>query len=144
MWRAVDQHGNVLDILIQKKRDGRAATRFFRTLMKEAVPSTAGVGHRQTPQLPGRAPDNDVDNGASAEQIFEQSVRELPSTDPATRTGMKGFRTVGSAQRFLAAFSRISPHFRPPRHRMTATDHHTELSARFQVWDQIIEHDLAA
>ncbi|MDV6278781.1 hypothetical protein R3Q06_36050 [Rhodococcus erythropolis] len=49
---------------------------------------------------------------------------------------MKGFRTVGSAQRFLASFSRISPHFRPPRHRMTATDHRTELATRFQVWDQ--------
>ncbi|MDV6278137.1 DDE-type integrase/transposase/recombinase [Rhodococcus erythropolis] len=33
---------------------------------------------------------------------------------------MKGFRTVGSAQRFLSSFSRISPHFRPPRHRITA------------------------
>ncbi|MDV6278123.1 DDE-type integrase/transposase/recombinase [Rhodococcus erythropolis] len=34
LWRAVDQHGNVLDILIQNKRNGRAATRFFRTLLK--------------------------------------------------------------------------------------------------------------
>ncbi|MFF1946044.1 DDE-type integrase/transposase/recombinase [Rhodococcus qingshengii] len=34
LWRAVDQHGNVLDILIQSKRDGKAATRFFRTLLK--------------------------------------------------------------------------------------------------------------
>ncbi|WP_374195737.1 DDE-type integrase/transposase/recombinase [Rhodococcus sp. GOMB7] len=50
---------------------------------------------------------------------------------------MKGFRTVVAAQRFLASFSRISPHFRPPRHRMTAIDHRTELSARFQVWDQV-------
>ncbi|MDV6278536.1 DDE-type integrase/transposase/recombinase [Rhodococcus erythropolis] len=29
LWRAVDQHGNVLDILIQSRRDGKAATRFF-------------------------------------------------------------------------------------------------------------------
>ncbi|MDV6277896.1 hypothetical protein R3Q06_30870 [Rhodococcus erythropolis] len=57
---------------------------------------------------------------------------------------MKGFRTVGSAQRFLASFSRISPHFRPPRHLMTATDHRTELAARFQVWDQVTEQALAA
>ncbi|WP_411194424.1 hypothetical protein [Rhodococcus erythropolis] len=57
---------------------------------------------------------------------------------------MKGFRTVGSAQRFLASFSRISPHFRPPRHRMTAADHRTELADRFQVWDQVTEQALAA
>ena len=57
---------------------------------------------------------------------------------------MKGFRTAGSAQRFPASFSQISPHFRPPRHRMSATDHRTELAARFQVWDQVTEHTPAA
>lgn len=34
LWRAVDQHGTVLDVLIQSKRDGNAATRFFRILLK--------------------------------------------------------------------------------------------------------------
>jgi putative transposase len=57
---------------------------------------------------------------------------------------MKGFRTVGSAQRFLASFSRISPHFRPPRHRMSATAHRTELAARFQIWDHVTEQTVAA
>ena len=49
---------------------------------------------------------------------------------------MKGFRSVGSAQRFLTAFSHISP-FRPPRQQMTATDYGTEIADRFQVWDQV-------
>ncbi|MDV6278328.1 DDE-type integrase/transposase/recombinase [Rhodococcus erythropolis] len=57
---------------------------------------------------------------------------------------MKGFRTVGSAQRFLASFSPISPHVRTPRHRMTATAHRTELATRFQMWDQVTEQTLAA
>ncbi|MDV6278612.1 hypothetical protein R3Q06_35075 [Rhodococcus erythropolis] len=57
---------------------------------------------------------------------------------------MTGFRTVGSAQRFLSSFSRISPHFRPPRHRMTATAHRTERAARFRVWDQVTEQTAAA
>jgi len=35
LWRAVNQHGNVLDILIQDKRDDKAATRFFRKLLKK-------------------------------------------------------------------------------------------------------------
>ncbi|MGW3661323.1 IS6 family transposase, partial [Streptomyces sp. NPDC005151] len=50
---------------------------------------------------------------------------------------MKGFRSVGGAQRFLAAFSGISPHFRPRRHRMTATEYRTEMTTRFATWDQI-------
>ena len=34
LWRAVDQHGVVLDILVQDRRDGQAAKRFFRRLLK--------------------------------------------------------------------------------------------------------------
>ena len=35
LWRAVDQDGNVLDILVQSRRDKAAARRFFRRLMKK-------------------------------------------------------------------------------------------------------------
>jgi putative transposase len=40
LWRAVDQHGNILDILVTSRRDTRAATRFFHKLLKglEYVP----------------------------------------------------------------------------------------------------------
>lgn len=34
LWRAVDQHGNVLDILVQSRRNAHAAKRFFRKLLK--------------------------------------------------------------------------------------------------------------
>ncbi len=50
---------------------------------------------------------------------------------------MKGFRSVGGARQFLAAFSGISPRFRPHRHRMTASDHRAEMTVRFVIWDQI-------
>lgn len=43
---------------------------------------------------------------------------------------MKRFRTPGAAQRFLAVFSVISPHFRPRRHRLTADDYRTEMTRR--------------
>jgi len=34
LWRAVDQDGNVLDILVQARRDKRAAMKFLRKLLK--------------------------------------------------------------------------------------------------------------
>ena len=34
LWRAVDQHGNVLDVLVQSRRNAKAAKRFFRKLLK--------------------------------------------------------------------------------------------------------------
>ncbi|CAM5388501.1 IS6 family transposase [Streptomyces hirsutus] len=46
---------------------------------------------------------------------------------------MKGFRSVGRAQRFLAAFSGISPHFRHRRHLMTAGEHRLEMIIRFTI-----------
>ena len=34
MWRAVDQDGNILDILVRRRRDKTAAKKFFRKLLK--------------------------------------------------------------------------------------------------------------
>jgi putative transposase len=34
LWRAVDQDGNILDILVQSRRNAKAAKRFFRKLLK--------------------------------------------------------------------------------------------------------------
>jgi hypothetical protein len=50
---------------------------------------------------------------------------------------MKGFRSVGAAQRFLSAFSGISLHFRPRRHLMTAPGYRAEMTIRFAIWDQV-------
>ena len=50
---------------------------------------------------------------------------------------MKRFRTPGAAQRFLAVFSVICPHFRPRRHRLTADDYRTEMTRRFVVWNEV-------
>lgn len=50
---------------------------------------------------------------------------------------MKGFRSTGGAQRFLSAFSGISPHFRTRRHLRTAAEHRFEMTIRFTIWDQV-------
>ncbi|MCX2928548.1 DDE-type integrase/transposase/recombinase, partial [Streptomyces sp. NEAU-W12] len=50
---------------------------------------------------------------------------------------VKDFRSMGGAQRFLSAFSGISPHFRPRRHLMTASDYRAEMTVRFAIWEQI-------
>ena len=52
LWRAVDQNGFVLDVLVQRRRDSRAAQRLMRKLLKSAVtpPRVADLG-----QASGRA-----------------------------------------------------------------------------------------
>jgi putative transposase len=66
LWRAVDQHGNVLDILVTSRRDAKAATRFFRKLLKglEYVPrvlvtdklASYGVGSSPAAAWVGESP----------------------------------------------------------------------------------------
>jgi putative transposase len=43
----------------------------------------------------------------------------------------------GEAQQFLSAFSGISPHFRPGRHRLHAQDYRREMAARFTTWNEV-------
>ncbi|MFE2719162.1 IS6 family transposase [Streptomyces mirabilis] len=135
--RAVDLDGNVLDVLVQNRRDKAAARRFFRRLMKKtgAVPRVVvtdrlrsyGAAHREVmPCVQHRQSkylNNRVENS------------HQPTRQP--ERAMKGFRSVGGAQRFLSAFSGISPHFRPRRHQMTAHNYRAEMTIRFAIWEQI-------
>jgi putative transposase len=57
---------------------------------------------------------------------------------------MKRFTSVRHAQRFLSAFSGIAAHFRPRRHRLSASGWRTEMTERFAVWNQVTELDTAA
>lgn len=51
---------------------------------------------------------------------------------------MKKFTSPGGAQRFLSAFSNISPHFRPRRHRLRADTYRQEMASRFTTWNEIV------
>ncbi|MFD7477027.1 IS6 family transposase [Streptomyces sp. NPDC059837] len=137
LWRAVDQDGNVLDILVQNRRDKAAARRFLRRLMKKtrSVPRVVvtdefrsyGAAHREVmPSVEHRSHKALNNRAENSHQPTRQRER-----------AMKGFRSTGGAQRFLSAFSGISPHFRPHRHLMTASDHRAEMTIRFAIWDQI-------
>jgi putative transposase len=50
---------------------------------------------------------------------------------------MKRFTSAGQAQRFLSAFSGISPHFRPRRHRLTTEEYRREMGTRFATWNEV-------
>jgi putative transposase len=137
LWRAVDQDSNVLDILVQNRRDKASAKRFFRRLMKKTrtvprliIPDklrSYGAAHREVmPSVEHRQSKYLNNRAENSHQPTRQRER-----------AMKGFRSAGGAQRFLSAFSGISPHFRPRRHLMTAGAHRAEMSIRFAIWDQI-------
>ncbi|MFE7245915.1 DDE-type integrase/transposase/recombinase, partial [Streptomyces sp. NPDC057580] len=129
----------VLGILLVTghRRDTAAARRFFRRLMTTTggVPRVVvtdklrsyGAAHREVmPSVEHRSHKGLNNRAESSRQPTRQRQR-----------AMKGFRSVGGAQRFLSAFSGISPHFRPRRHLMTASEHRAEMAIRFTAWEQI-------
>jgi putative transposase len=50
---------------------------------------------------------------------------------------MKQFTSPGARQRFLSAFSGISPHFGPRRHRFGADAYRREMADRFSIWNEV-------
>jgi putative transposase len=138
LWRAVDQDGNVLDILVTSQRDAKAATRFFRKLLKglEYVPrvlvtdklASYGVARRRL--MPG------VEHRRS--KYLNNRAENSHQPTRARERAMKKFRSPGGAQRFLSAFSAISPHFRPRRHRLTAAGYRHEMHTRFATWNEVV------
>ncbi|MER5227887.1 IS6 family transposase, partial [Streptomyces flaveus] len=137
LWRAVDQDGTVLDILVQSRRNKAAARRFFRRLLKKtgAVPRVVvtdrlrsyGAAHREVMPCVGHRQSRYLNNRA---EHSHQPTRQR-------ERAMKGFRSVGAAQRFLSVFSGISPHFRPRRHLIPASGCRAEMTVRFAIWEQI-------
>src|SRR5499425_2750656 len=137
LWRAVDQEGNVLDIMVQRRRNKQAARKFFRKLLKglQYVPRVIitdklksygaakremlpGVEHRQSRYLNNRC---------------ENSHR--PTRQREHR--MQGFKSAGHAQRFLSAYGPIAQHFRLRRHLLSAPEYRKEMRQRFESWAEI-------
>ena len=134
----------MLDILVQRRRDKRAAKKFFRKLLKELtyVPRVIitdklksygaakreilpGVEHRQHRYLNNRA-----ENSHQPTRQREQH--------------MQRFKSPGHAQRFLSVYGPLAQHFRPRRHRFSAPDYRQEMKTRFRMWREITAPALAA
>ncbi|SOB85717.1 DDE domain-containing protein [Streptomyces sp. 1331.2] len=130
LWRAVDADGNVLDILVQNRRDKAAARRFFRRLLRETgfVPRVVVTDKLRSYGAADREVMPSVEH-RSHKGLNNWTENSHQPTRQRERA-MKRFRSVGGAQRFLTAFSGISPHFRPGRHNRTAPDHHHALTPR--------------
>ena len=144
LWRAVDQDGDVLDILVQSRRDKKAAKKFFRKLLKQLryVPSLIITDKLKS----YRAAKAEV--MPSVEQIQQkyQNNRAENSHEPTRlrEKVMRRFKSAGHAQRFLSTFGPISSHFRVGRHLYSANSYRAIMRARFALWEEVIGVPLAA
>jgi transposase-like protein len=86
LWRAVDQHGNVLDILVTSHRDAKAATRFFRKLLTglEYVPRVLVTDKLASYEVARRRLMPGVTCPPPPVEVSEQPGREFSSAHPAS------------------------------------------------------------
>ena len=123
LWRAVDQDGEVVNVFLQKRRDGNAAKRFFRRLLRKhrGEPRkivtdklrSYNVAHREL--IPEAIHDTTQYANNRCELSHEPTrVREL---------GMRKFKSIQQAQRFLGAHAAVYNLFNLGRHLVSAENY---------------------
>src|SRR5919199_162200 len=134
LWRAVDQGGMVLDVLVQSRRDKRAAKRLLRKLLRrqgraprvmvtDKLPSygaakrelVPGVEHRRHKGLNNRA--------ENSHQPTRRRERQ-----------MKRFKSARQAQRFLSAHEQVNNLFHLRRDHVTAREYRAARERAFEMW----------
>ena len=137
LWRAVDEDGDVRGILVQSRRDGRAAARFFRKLL-------TGQGRE-----PRRLITDKLRSYSAAHRIVMPSV--VHSTDPYANNRAEGshqptrqrerqlrrFKSAAHAQRFLSVHGPVQNLFRVGRHLLRAVHHRLLRMRSFRIWDEV-------
>jgi putative transposase len=138
LWRAVDQDGEVVDVYLQAKRDGAAAKRFFKRLIRsnDGEPRkivtdklrSYGVAHREI--IPEAIHSTGQYENNRAEQSHEITrVRER---------GMRRFKSMKQAQGFVAVHATVSNLFNLGRHLVKAERYRNLRTGAFGEWSRAV------
>ena len=134
LWRAVDQESEVVDVFLQKRRDGSAAKRFSMRLLKahRSEPrkivtdkwKSYGVAHREM------IPDTIHDTSQYANNRAELSHQPTRVRE----RGMRKFKSIQQAQRFLNVHSTVYNLFNLGRHLISARNYKLLRMRAFASW----------
>ena len=137
LCRAVDEDGDVLDILVQPRRNRRAAIRFFRKLLKRqgCVPRrlitdklrSYPAAHRKVMPLVVHCTDQYANNRA---EVSHQPIRQRERQ-------MRRFKSAAHLQRFASVHGVVQNLFRVGRHLLRAAHHRSLRMRSFCVWDEV-------
>jgi putative transposase len=138
LWRAVDQDGEVVDVYLQKRRDSAAAKRFFKRLLKthRGEPRkivtdklrSYDVAHREL------IPDSIHDKSQYANNRAELSHQPTRVRE----RGMRRFKSIAQAQRFLGVHSAVYNLFNLCRHLISASHYQLLRLRAFASWKSVV------
>ncbi|TRD15782.1 IS6 family transposase [Palleronia caenipelagi] len=142
LWRAVDQEGFVLDVVVQSRRDKKAAKRLLRKLLKKhGLPRVMVTDKlRSYP-----AAKKEIAPGVEHRSHKGINNRGENSHQPVRRREriMKGFKSAAHLQRFVSIHDPIANLFHLPRHEMTSAEFRNLRQAALDLWWFIAGVELA-
>ena len=136
LWRAVDNEGEVLDFVVQRRRDAKVAAKLLRKLLKRhKIRPTRIVTDKLRSY---RAACRDLRLTGAHEQGLRANNRAENSHLPIRRRErkMQRFKSVGSAQRFLFVHAATYNTFYHQRHLLRRFDYKQLRSEAFAIWFQ--------
>jgi putative transposase len=136
--RAVDQDGEVVDVYLQAKRDGAAAKRLFNRLLRFHSGESRkivtdklrsyGVAHREL--IP--------ETIHSTQQYENNRAKQSHEATRVRERGMRKFKSMKQAQRFLIAHAATSNLFNLERHLVPAEHYRNLRISAFNEWSRAV------
>jgi putative transposase len=137
LWRAVDEDGDVIDILVQSRRNRCAAARFFRKLLKrqgreprrlvtDKLRSYSAAHHTVMPSV-SHSTRQYANNRA---EVSHQPIRQRERQ-------MRRFKSAAQLQRFASVHGVVQNLFRVGRHLLRAVHHRLLRTRSFRIWDEV-------
>jgi putative transposase len=134
LWHAVDAEGEVLDVLVQSKRNKRAALKLMRKLLKKYgfVPNKLATDDLKS----YTAAANDLGIAKRHERGRWRNNRAENSHQPTRRQELKmqSFKSPGSAQKFLSTYAAVYNTFNVQRHLTSASTHRAFRESAMNTW----------
>jgi putative transposase len=136
-WRAVDQDGDVIDILVQRYRNACAAKRFFRKLLKgqESKPWLLVTDKLKSYSAAHREVMPSVEHSTAGYRNNRAEVSHQPTRQRERE--MRGFKSPGQAQRLLSAHGVIQNFFRLGRHHLRSENYRLLRERSFKDWSAV-------
>ncbi len=137
LWRAVDEDGDVIDILVQPRRNRRAAIRFFRKLLNTqgAIPRCLITDTLPSYHAACRTLIPSVLHGTAPYANNRVEVSHQPTRHRERQ--MRGFKSIAHLQRFASVHGVVQNLFRVGRHLLRAAHHRALRTRAFAEWNVV-------
>ncbi len=137
LWRAVDAEGEVLDVLVQAKRNKRAALKLMRKLLKKYGFLPEALVTDELRSYRAAARDLGIEHRHCTGQWRNNRAENSHQPTRRRERKMQGFKSAGSAQKFLSIHATIYNTFNVQRHLISARTHRAFRASAMQTWREV-------